>query len=529
MTKIMMLRLVMSVASTVAARPNVLLLMPDQWRWDWDGTPHEHAGAPPPLRLPHIQQLRDSGTTFPRGAVVPAPVCAPSRSCMASLREYDQAGTATNFANDFRAGEIPTYFSALEAAGYHTMSTGKDDLTKATQLGYKLGRDTRNASATYHAVELGFSDSIRFSGKEDVISTYPTPHEPYGYHLDASRVTLANGTEVNAFAAHKACLTGHDAASLCDRGSYPASLYEDDWTAAQAVTLLERAPREKPWFLWVSFPGPHPPFSVTAAMAAATTGRAWPMPVDSNNETALCLPAAGQPSSARVRCNYAAEMENLDRLFGLVLGAASARGNSVETDTIVCFFSDHGEMLDDHDDRDKSKPWQGALSVPLVCAGPGIRRNATLDVPMATVDIGATVLDFAGAERDARMTAPSFRGLLEGAHPATRNRTVVLSGLQSYDFGAPAEPTAEEKVVFNFRLAVAELEGGPHKFVCCQGRCPGSPSTASAPDADGYTRMLFNTAADPFDMHDLKSALPHVAEKLRAALPVEHGFNCSRL
>ena len=47
-----------------------------------------------------------------------------------------------------------------------------------------------------------------------------------------------------------------------------------------------------------------------------------------------------------------AEMENLDRLFGLVLDAVRERGNSIENDTIVCFFSDHGEMLYDHDDID---------------------------------------------------------------------------------------------------------------------------------------------------------------------------------
>lgn len=166
---------------------------------------------------------------------------------MASLREYDHAGVATNTANDYRAGEVPTYFSALQAAGYHTMTTGKDDLTKATSLGYTLGYDTRNASATYHAAALGFSDSIRFEGKENVINTYPTPHEPYGYHLNASEVPLANGSRVNAFRAHRACLIGGPDRDLCQRDTYPADLYEDDWTAAQAVSLLERAPHEKPY------------------------------------------------------------------------------------------------------------------------------------------------------------------------------------------------------------------------------------------------------------------------------------------
>ena len=83
-------------------------------------------------------------------------------------------------------------------------------------------------------------------------------------------------------------------------------------------------------------------------------------------------------------------------------------------------------------------------------------------------------------------------------------------------------------------MAVAEFDGTPFKFVCCKGRCLGAlspvdkPVAVGKPDADGYTRLLYDTAADPFDMHDVKAKLPHVAEKLRAALPVEHGFKCSR-
>ena len=96
--------------------PNILLLMPDQWRWDWDGLSHPHVGEAPPIHLPHIERLRSLGTTFPRGGVVPSPVCAPSRASMASLREYDFAGVATNKANDYRATENPTYFTALQRA-----------------------------------------------------------------------------------------------------------------------------------------------------------------------------------------------------------------------------------------------------------------------------------------------------------------------------------------------------------------------------------------------------------------------------
>ena len=86
MMKAFLLLTLFFVTTTISAlasedsRPNVLLLMPDQWRWDWDGLTHKNVGEAPPLHLPHIERLRALGTTFPRGAVVPAPVCAPSRA-----------------------------------------------------------------------------------------------------------------------------------------------------------------------------------------------------------------------------------------------------------------------------------------------------------------------------------------------------------------------------------------------------------------------------------------------------------------
>jgi len=363
---------------------------------------------------------------------------------------------------------------------------------------------------------------------------------------------------------HRACLLGHHTHGLCERSTYPQRLYEDDWTAANAVTLLERAPSDKPWFLWVSFPGPHPPFAVTADMAGEVAGRQWPSPVDSSNRTTLCDNSAGRtPSSTRSRCNYAAEMENLDRLFGQILEAANNRGNTIEKDTVVCFFSDHGEMLDDHMDKEKQFPWQGSINVPLVCAGPGIKAGANVDVPVATIDVGATVLDYAGALKlkhaHPEMTAMSFRGLLEGADPHKRNRSNVHSGLQSFHFDhkppekltdqaemnkalekmskkrslsalSPTEfmvQSAEQEAhSYSFRLVVSEREGSVYKFVCCLGLCPGAPSSVGAPDADGYTRLLYDTIADPFDMHNLRDDKADLAEELSKQLPVAHGFDC---
>ena len=82
---------------------------------------------------------------------VPSPVCAPSRAALSAGREYDDAGVGFNGDGDFpvrgRDGAaayggraFATYYQTLRAAGYWTMTAGKDDLTKPSILGYhKVG------------------------------------------------------------------------------------------------------------------------------------------------------------------------------------------------------------------------------------------------------------------------------------------------------------------------------------------------------------------------------------------------------
>ena len=49
--------------------PNILLLFPDQWKYDWDGF-HDHYGGsgekhmPLPLDLPTIRHISEHGTRF---------------------------------------------------------------------------------------------------------------------------------------------------------------------------------------------------------------------------------------------------------------------------------------------------------------------------------------------------------------------------------------------------------------------------------------------------------------------------------
>lgn len=66
-------------------RPNILYLLLDQWRFDWDGWHPQTPTGELPLNLPFLREMGENGTRFVQ-AYVPSPFCSPSRACMAAGR-----------------------------------------------------------------------------------------------------------------------------------------------------------------------------------------------------------------------------------------------------------------------------------------------------------------------------------------------------------------------------------------------------------------------------------------------------------
>ena len=121
-------------------------------RYDWGGTNSNPFYDPTqlPLHTPHIDGLAARVVRFPR-AFVPTLVCAPSRTCLASGREYNASGQGANARSralnrdgDFDVESIPTFYQALQQQGYHTMIAGRDDLTK--QIGPGLNGNRMGAT-----------------------------------------------------------------------------------------------------------------------------------------------------------------------------------------------------------------------------------------------------------------------------------------------------------------------------------------------------------------------------------------------
>lgn len=376
-------------------RPNILLLFPDQLRHDW-------INRVPALDVhtPNIDALAARGMRF-INAIVPSPLCAPSRACLASGREYGECGVVNNSEN-FPLN-ASTYYKLLRDSGYFVAGCGKLDLAKKA---LDWGEDGKR-----FLHEWGFSDGINNEGKHDAVQSVAKGTKgPYMAFLRKAGLAEKHLQDIHARKDYSA--------------TFPTTLTEDaycdNWLSTNGINLIKRAPKDKPWHLAVNFTGPHSPMDITARMEKTVRGRNYLQPNGSRQFTPEVHVA--------IRQNYTAMVENIDRWVGKYVELLKQRGEL--DNTIIVFSSDHGEMLGDHSRWGKSVPWQESVGVPLIMAGPGI-QHAKSDALVSVMDLAATFLDYGGVAKPSGMDSRTLRHLAEGR--TKLHREYLLSGLDQWE------------------------------------------------------------------------------------------------
>jgi len=195
----------------------------------------------------------------------------------------------------------------------------------------------------------------------------------------------------------------------------------------------------------------------------------------------------GNDLSAKRR-NYAAMINNIDRWLGIFLNELKERGEL--ENTLIVYCSDHGEMLGDKGMSGKSKPFHPSACVPLIIAGPAIRKNIVCDKPVETLDLTATFLDFAGITIPKDMDSRSLRPFLEGQGELPR--TYATSSLGSWS------------LVFD----------GRYKLIADRQNEKKSKKTESTEEL-----ALYDLKTDPAEIHNICDQHPDIVERLKPLLP----------
>lgn len=343
------------------SRPNILVIQADQLTAK---VLSMYGGGA--LITPHMNRLAERGVTF-LNAYSNNPVCAPSRAAMLTGRLSSEVGCYDNAA-DFPSSTL-TLAHYLRHQGYRTCLSGKMHFAGAEQL---HGFEERVTTDIYPS-DFGWT------------ADWTQTRQPYS----PSRMSLRSIVE----------------AGLCERNLQIDYDEEVAYRAEQWLFDRARSDDDRPFMLWASFTHPHNPF--------ITTKDFW----DLYDHDRIAMPevpfipiADRDPWSQRyaytiradehdiseeqirvARHAYYAMTSYFDAQVGRLLGVLD-RIKATEN-TYVFVVSDHGEMLGERGSWFKFQPFEWSVRVPMIVAGPGVKRGRTEERGVSLMDLLPTFND----------------------------------------------------------------------------------------------------------------------------------------
>lgn len=317
-------------------RPNILFVIADDM--GLDATPGYAIGTVKPY-MPNLQNLIDSGVRF--NNLWSSPTCSPTRASILTGKYAIRNGVV-------KVGDV--------------LSTSQTSLHSYINT---------NTNAAYSTAVIG-----KWHLSTD--STHPNdmgiPY--YAGSLGGGLATYTNWTlNING-------------------QTQESSDYITTKTTDLAIDWIEN--QTKPWFLWLAYNAPHPPFH----LPPSDLHHQGDLPIDQLSIDNNPLPY------------YMAMIEALDTEYGRLLASMT---QEEKDNTLIIFIGDNGtpnQVLQEYR-RGKGTIYQGGINVPMIIAGKGVTRiNKTEDALINTTDLFATLSEISGVDINNINDSKSFKSLL---------------------------------------------------------------------------------------------------------------------
>lgn len=444
-------------------RPNILFIMCDQLRADALG-----AYGNGIVRTPNMDRLAQRGLMY-TNAYSSCPVCMPARYTIRTGREpyttgyYDNSGLhvpeGAAVGTEARCGAyLPRTMRSL---GYRTFGIGKfhtdpwdEDLGYETQLRSEELYDTAEQAAG--------DDYARFIA---------------GQHPAYRHIEQLHGERTDMY-------------YMPQTSPLPADITVEAWAADQAVKLIGAVHDERPYFGFVSFIGPHPPFAPPVPFNRMYNPDVMPDPVRGDlavDHTDEQLPWMNHliwaediddPRARALKARYYGEITYIDGCLGRILDAVDSRPDA--DNTLICFYSDHGDHMGDHHAWQKESFFEASARIPFLLSWPaGVAKQGVCDDLVSLTDLFGIATHAAG-ECETR-DGMDVLGCLTGE---TKPRAHLFGW-----YGRPGTPT--------FKVMVRDPDW---KYIYM---------------ANGGREQLFNLQTDRDELRELSAAYPDVAAGLR--------------
>jgi arylsulfatase A-like enzyme len=203
--------------------------------------------------------------------------------------------------------------------------------------------------------------------------------------------------------------------------------------SARAVRAVAAGEPDRPFFLWLHYVDPHPPYEndATAEHKSFRGDSLFGARLLSDATLASPDPARlrsgelrpGPAEKAAIRALYAAEVARVDAAIGTVLETLDRRG--LRERTLVVAVADHGEEFWDHGGVEHGHSvYDEVVRVPLIARWPGhLPAGTVVDALVRMVDVAPTVLDLLGLPPPPGADGSSVLPLVTGVEPDARVAT----------------------------------------------------------------------------------------------------------
>jgi len=327
-------------ASTGAAapsRPNLVVVLSDDQRWDALG-----AAGNPAVITPVMDRMAREGVYF-RQATVSVSQCHPVRaSLLTGLLSYRHGVYSTKYQEPGVAETLcrrPTVASLLRDAGYHTVVVGK----------------------------------------------WHVPPPPWKCGFDEVRTWLPEGG-----ADYRDPQLVH---GISDQHESVAGFTQEIFADDALAFLHGEAARAGPFLLWLGFTAPHLPYEPNPErIAALYAGR---------RAEELLPPGFPRDVRANDWRHYDEAVSHLDEQLGRLLTALRETGLAGRTVVVLLgdngyMMGERGIGGPDSGANGKQVPYESSLRVPFVLSGPGLPKALVSDLPVSSLDLPPTLLSLAG-------------------------------------------------------------------------------------------------------------------------------------
>ncbi len=495
-----------------AARPNIVVIQTDDQAPRLAKARYIGKTGPSHLVMPKtVRKIFRGGTEF-RNHYATTPICSPSRASLLT-GQYPQNNKVTGNSGS-RGGWVgwqdsPAYTQnmprTLQNAGYRTAHVGKFMNGYYDRVNDRV--DTTVPPGWDNWFTTAYLPGTRYYG-------YPVSNNGQALPPFGNPDYQSDGPGLDPKSCTAKLLTKRRPKQECN--------YLTDVMSRQAVKEIRKS-RGGPFYLQVDFQGPHGdikapqgPQPATRHLDSASHTR-LPRPrnfneADTSDKPRLLRRIAPRRLShrkvKRVRNSYRKQLESLrsvDDGVGAIMKTLRRTGQI--RNTYVFFMSDHGYYFGEHRyENGKFMPYDESATVAMAVRGPGVPSGRRSREVTANIDIAATVLNLAGANRDYPLDGRSLKRFWTNPRRISRRPVGIALNLLPHFARASVSSKAPVLNYNGFRV-------GPYKYI----------------EYEAGGAELYDMKRDPFEMKNrIRSArYSAVREYMEQHLPEVTGCSAA--